>query len=344
MTIFVSISDACAADARQSGQIAALQRLAAEVERIQNIAHFDRHQPFPIVKKVLGKTFRLYAIEQLQDESGHRVIRFARFLAKGQNEDFHRRLNEERFRESFIDDGALSATEVDALIKQRIADGVIGPRLVTEDEARYLDVASATLYQNEPSVYETSDWVDLLKAPWMNEFRRGVAGILQELVVQGTKEERSTATRYPADRSQRGVLYRQFSNGLLLIAPVGYEKALREDDLRQQYADVFEADDGLAEEELRKFSLRTYPEFVVSDEGLWVTLETAGKDANLSLSPEELGLLHTLLTPGEVRNPYPLFINGRPGSGKTTILHYLFAEHLHHHLTAAAPLPDPRCT
>jgi hypothetical protein len=341
MTIFVSITDACAAEARQSGQSAAVQKLAAEVERIQNIDHFDRHLPFPIVKKVLGKTFRLYAIEQLQDETGHRVIRFARFLVKGQNEDFHRQLNEERFRESFIQEGALSASEVAAVIEQRIAAGVVGPAPVTEDEARYLDVVSTTLYQNEPSVYETSDWVDLLKAPWMNEFRRGVAGILQELVVQGTKEERSAATRYPADRNQRGILYRQFSNGLLLVAPVGYEKGLQEDHLRQRYREVFEANEGLAEEELRKFSLRTYPEFVVSDEGLWVTLETAGKDANLSLSPEELGLLHTLLTPGEVRNPYPLFINGRPGSGKTTILHYLFAEHLHHHLTAAVPLPNP---
>ncbi len=341
MTIFVSISDVCAAEARQSGQSAGLQNLATEVERIQNIAHFDRHQPFPIVKKVLGKTFRLYAIEQLQDETGHRVIRFARFLAKGQNEDFHRRLNEERFRERFIQEGSLSATDVAAVIEQRIADGVVGPAPVTEDEARYLDVASTALYQNEPSVYETSEWVDLLKAPWMNEFRRGVAGILQELVVQGTKEERSAATRYPADRNQRGVLYRQFSNGLLLVAPVGYEKGPQEDDLRKKYVEVFEANEGLAEEDLRKFSLRTYPEFVVSDEGLWVTLETAGKDANLSLSPEELGLLHALLTPGEVRNPYPLFINGRPGSGKTTILHYLFAEHLHHHLTAAAPLPEP---
>ncbi len=341
MTIFVSISDVCAAEARQSGQSAALQKLNAEVERIQNIAHFDRHQPFPIVKKVLGNTYRLYAIEQLQDETGHRVIRFARFLAKGQNQDFHRRLNEERFRESFIQEGALSATEVAALIEQRIAEGVLGPAPLTEDEERYLDVASTTLYQNEPSVYETSQWVDILKAPWMSEFRRGVAGILQELVVQGKKEDRSAATRFPADRNQRGVLYRQFSNGLLLVAPVGYEKGPHEDELRRQYVEVFEANEALAEDELRKFSLRTYPEFVVSDEGLWVTLETAGKDANLSLSPEELGLLHTLLTPGEVRNPYPLFINGRPGSGKTTILQYLFAEHLHHHLTAVAPLPDP---
>jgi hypothetical protein len=341
VTIFVSISDVCTAEARESGQSVALHKLAAEVERIQTIAHFDRHQPFPIVKKVLGKTFRLYAIEQLQDETGHRVIRFARFLAKGQNENFHRRLNEERFRESFIQEGALSATEVATVIEQRIADGVVGPAPVTDDEARYLDVESTTLYQNEPSVYETSGWVDILKSPWMNEFRRGLAGILLELVDQGKKEDRSAATRYPADKNQRGVLYRQFSNGLLLVAPVGYEKGPQEDDLRQQYVEVFEANEALAEEDLRKFSLRTYPEFVVYDEGLWVTLETAGKDANLSLSPEELGLLHTLLTPGEARNPYPLFINGRPGSGKTTILHYLFAEHLHHHLTAAAPLPDP---
>ena len=70
-------------------------------------------------------------------------------------------------------------------------------------------------------------------------------------------------------------------------------------------------------------------------------MQKAGKEANLSLSPEELALLHNLLMPGETRTPYPLFINGRPGSGKTTILHYLFAEHLHHHLIASNPLANP---
>ncbi len=341
MTIFVDISPACEREARNCAQFDSIKSIAEKIERQQSIANLDKHLPSPIVKKVVGKTFRLYGIELIQESTGHRVIRFAKFFAKGQNEDYHHRLEEVTFRNKFTEDATLDENKLEAFIKDRISAGVKGLLPLEEHEAAYLDVASATLYQGEPSIYETLDWVELLKSPKMAEFRWSLATLLQELVVSAKKEDRAAATRYPADRNQRGVLYRQFQNGMLLVAPVGFPEGPREDELRARYAEVFSADEGVAEEELRKFSLRTYPEFVLVDDTLWVNLQKAGKDANLSLSPEELALLQTLLTPGETRKPYPLFINGRPGSGKTTILHYLFAEHLHHHLIAPQPLGDP---
>lgn len=341
MTVFVDVSDTCQAQAQTYSQLDTLKAIARNIEEQQSVAILDKHQPWPILKKPSGR-FRAYAIEQIYGGGEHRVVRFAKFFIKAENPDFHKRIDEEEsFRRKFIEEGSLDADALKAFVEERLRDGVKGPEPLTECERRYLDVTSTTIFQSLPSVYETSDWVDLLKAPWMNEYRRGVASLLAELVVQASMEERKTATRYPANRNERGVLYRQFNNGLMLIAPVGFPNGPREDELRVRYQEVFEADEALAEEELRKFSLRTYPDFVVAEEGLWVTLQMAGRDANLSLSPEEMALLHTLLTPGEKLNPYPLFINGRPGSGKTTILHYLFAEFLHHHLTAADPLPDP---
>ncbi len=341
MTIFVDITPACEQEARNCAQYDSIVSIAQKIEKQQSIANLDKHLPSPIVKKVVGKTFRLYGIELLQEHTGHRVIRFAKFFVKGQHEDYHHRLEEEAFRNKFIEEAAFGEDDLDAFIQKRIDAGVKGLMPLSELEAGYLDIATAALNQSAPSIYETLDWVELLKSSKMTEFRWSLAAILQDLVVSTKKEDRTAATRYPADRNQRGVLYRQFQNGLLLVAPVGFPEGPREDDLRARYAEVFSAGEALAEEELRKFSLRTYPEFVLVDDTLWVNLQKAGKEANLSLSPEELGLLHTLLTPGEMRNPYPLFINGRPGSGKTTILHYLFAEHLHHHLTTKEPLGDP---
>lgn len=341
MAVFVSISQACEGQARTYSQLDTLLAIARNIEGQQSVAILDKHQPWPILKKPSGK-FRAYAIEQLFEGGQHRVVRFAKFFPKAEHPDFHKRLDEdEDFRRKFIEEGSLDADALKMYVEERLRDGVKGLEPLKDYERRYLDVTSTTIFQSLPSVYETSDWVELLKAPCMNEYRRGVASLLADLVVQASMEERKAATRYPANKNERGVLYRQFNNGLMLIAPVGFPKGPREDELRVRYHEVLEADETLAEEELRKFSLRTYPDFVVAEEGLWVTLQMAGRDANLSLSPEEMALLHTLLTPGERLNPYPLFINGRPGSGKTTILHYLFAEFLHHHLTAADPLPDP---
>jgi hypothetical protein len=341
MAIFVSISKACKAQAQTHAQQDTLRAIAENIEAQQSIAILDKHQPWPIIKKASGK-FRAYAIEQLYEGGEHRVVRFAKFFVKADYPDFHKRIDEdEDFRGKFIEEGSLNADELKKFVEGRLREGVKEAEPLKENERKYLDVTSATLFQSLPSVYETSDWVDLLKAPWMNEYRRSVASILSDLVIQASTEERKKATRYPANRSERGVLYRQFNNGLMLIAPVGFQHGPQEEELRARYREVFEADESLAEEELRKFSLRTYPDFVVAEESLWVALQKAGREANLSLSPEEMALLHTLLTPGEKLNPYPLFINGRPGSGKTTILHYLFAEFLHHHLTAEDPLPDP---
>jgi hypothetical protein len=336
----VDISPKCEKQARSFNKFDSVLKIAKNIEKQQSIANLDKHLPLPIVKKVVGKTYRLYGIDLVQEHTGHRVIRFSKFFAKSQNEDYHRRLEEEQFRNKFIEAAALSGDELKALIQRRISEGVKVWERPSEQEAGYLDITTTGLNQGDPSIYETLDWVDSLKSPKMTEFRRTLVKILQELTDSKTKERLAT-TRYPADRNSRGVLYRQFQNGLLLIAPVGFDIRQNEDELRSRYAEVFNANEALAEGELRKFSLRTYPEFVIWDDNLWVNLQRAGKEANLSLSPEESELLNTLLTPGKSLNPYPLFINGRPGSGKTTILHYLFAEHLHHHLTTQQQLSCP---
>ncbi|WP_295426588.1 hypothetical protein [uncultured Thiodictyon sp.] len=271
MTIFVDISPSCEKEARKCAQFESIVSIAENIERQQSIANLDKHLPSPIVKKVVGKTFRLYGVEILHQETGHRVIRFSKFFVKGRNEDFHKRLDEdEAFRDDFIEDAGLDNSALAAFIQNRIDAGVKGLQPLDEQAAGYLDIASTTLYQGEASVYETGDWVDLLKSQRFTEFRYPIATILQELVINAKKDDRTAATRYPADRNDRGVLYRQFQHGLLLIAPVGFPEGPREDELRGRYAEVFSADQALEEEELRRFSLRTYPEFVLVEDTLWV--------------------------------------------------------------------------
>jgi hypothetical protein len=82
------------------------------------------------------------------------------------------------------------------------------------------------------------------------------------------------------------------------------------------------------QELLLRQSKRAYPGLVVYDADLWVHgIQESDDKANLALSEEEAEVLRS----GE--DGYPLFINGRPGSGKSTVLQYLFAEHLYNHLT-----------
>ncbi len=68
-------------------------------------------------------------------------------------------------------------------------------------------------------------------------------------------------------------------------------------------------------------SARSYPSLICYDPDLWVAVEKE-PFANLALSPEEATILDSTR---HGASGYPLFINGRAGSGKSTILQYLFA-------------------
>lgn len=70
-------------------------------------------------------------------------------------------------------------------------------------------------------------------------------------------------------------------------------------------------------EEIQKQARKGYPDWIMYGEFEdWKKLEN-DDEANLALSAEEIEVLNT--------TRYPYFINGLAGSGKSTILYYLFA-------------------
>ena len=84
-------------------------------------------------------------------------------------------------------------------------------------------------------------------------------------------------------------------------------------------------------EDLASLSARTYPDYMLSDPQCWYRIESDGMSGadglrvNLALSAEEQNLLHAISSPRGDR--LPVFINGRAGSGKSLMLHYLFAHY-----------------
>ncbi len=78
--------------------------------------------------------------------------------------------------------------------------------------------------------------------------------------------------------------------------------------------------------ELTPFAQRSYPSYLLADEGSWLAIER-GKEANLALSGEEEQILQSVSSAAPGQGSLPLFINGRAGSGKSTMLLYLFADY-----------------
>jgi tetratricopeptide (TPR) repeat protein len=73
---------------------------------------------------------------------------------------------------------------------------------------------------------------------------------------------------------------------------------------------------GTSIDELARYSRRSYPDYLVYAPEIWYEVEQE-RHANLTLSGEEEELLHN--------TRFPAFINGRAGSGKSTMLAYTFA-------------------
>lgn len=78
---------------------------------------------------------------------------------------------------------------------------------------------------------------------------------------------------------------------------------------------------------LRRKAAKCYPDFILLDSKLWMAIEDDSQ-ANLALSDEELRILQHI--------DYPFFVSGLAGSGKSTILYYLYA-HIYDYVSRNYP-------
>ena len=94
---------------------------------------------------------------------------------------------------------------------------------------------------------------------------------------------------------------------------------------------ISDSDDNiLTFENLSRISYRAYPYYVLAEESIWRDIEQ-DLQTNLALSTEEEEILNSISSP---ENPnLPAFINGRAGSGKSTMLYYLFADYCYRKIT-----------
>jgi hypothetical protein len=74
--------------------------------------------------------------------------------------------------------------------------------------------------------------------------------------------------------------------------------------------------------DVRRVSLRSYPSYVLYDDELWIAIQKE-RAVSLALSPEEEKIIEDVLRKQEL----PVFISGRAGSGKSTMLYYIFSNY-----------------
>ncbi len=335
MTFYVHISDICLKEAKEHHHEEEVGKLAQKLEEKQTIENLDSYGAY-FVKKDFGRSYRL-VIRKVYDGEDCLLV-FWRFLPKSHKDytDFYK--NYDQYIETFDRDFSKENLNQVWTEKRRNDQSISVLPELTDKEKEFL-------YQELTFTKEHNDWMILESEDWWKRTSSKANGAsshdqkdfssyrseLHTLLLKAIEDGENDYT----GNEKVGILYQRLpvNKILFLIAPVFPRDEEDHNQLSRKYEDVFNGN--VEQQKLARFARRSYPSIVVYDDQLWLEIQEEDDKANLALSQEEVAILKQPL------GFYPLFINGRPGSGKSTVLQYLFAEYLFNYFPQQEQIAPP---
>ena len=325
-TYHVYITESCKADMRHHNMVDAITAFAQKLEEEQSTHQLQRFPP-PYLKKPFGKG-RLVVEERCIDEDI--VLCFVRYLMRGHSDYDSKFLHDS---ENFQKSNTVTHDEIERFLENRHSSpDVVSRTQPNEVETQYLQALSGIHYTEDSAILESYEWYERTSQSWVTDYLLRYYDLVQKIAGKIESGDDLTVLSHPINPKIK-ILYRHFPEygKAFLIAQLNPDNQIDEEDLRTRYADILDMNRPVSEEILLRHSRRAYPAIMALDEDIWINIQKS-EVANLALSPEEEKILESIRGTANNARRYPLFINGRPGSGKSTILQYLFAEHLAHHL------------
>src|SRR4028119_1575445 len=329
--------------AERYGIQARIDDLCAELEtqRIDEVqARFERVYPY-LKRRILNR--RLVArILRVDDEQ---LLCLLDIFKRGNN-DY------EQFLESPVEYGRTYLEP--QLDKQRLRSWLAIAKTQQSQVQQLPELPPQLRPWLEPPGWEmetlTEDWVIYESEEWVTRFKKREIQNAWETyyqIVSGIRSETAKSEEFPdfasvklCSLNNHYVLYSQpktadpkIGGVLFLLAPFDHKPSgaeITEVGKRTALFDGSETTNILARQlnlhDLTPFARRSYPAYLLADEESWLAIER-GKEANLALSAEEEQILKSVSISSPGNGSLPLFINGRAGSGKSTMLLYLFADY-----------------
>jgi len=317
MALFVYPTEDCLADAQTYGLTYEVEKLIQRVEDSQSLSVFDPFPPPYLVKKKLGgRQGRLIASRQSVGD--HAVVVLLAVMIRGQ------RAYESEFA---VDPVGYGRQHFDRLIDLQTLAQFVGSRLENAPPPEKVEPSEGEYdFLYSAFAHHASALVDRLvcESPyWVNQV--GQERIAKQLALLNSpcleilsKPQGLQFVPLPGKAGWGIWAFNDTDRTLLLALATDTTGQEAEKIARATAAEI----SGQDPDAILRSSRRAYPALLLADDELWIDLEKESV-ANMALSPEESAVLASARRP---EHPFPLFINGRAGSGKSTILQYLFTD------------------
>ncbi len=328
MSLFVHITDNCAQDAKLVGSHDALRDLVAKIEREQRfegLFETAANSPYRIRNSLSPrKESRLIAREVEQGE--HSVLVMLGVMSVS-HRDYERFKLAARGGLATCYEGAYTDAEIAAVVHKRLATDPV-PEKPAPTEIEY-DMIFSPLSEaiSDISICETRDWMESFASKEAENRRETIFNALGSL----KEDAKVGGALHAVDGLQiwsRLFEVRPEGGGtetliqMRLLVKIAKEGESRKD-VDPAVLALMDKPSPVEAIEVLRVTQRCYPELILGDKDFWMDVQRDPR-ANLALSSEELAVLRSAQDSAQ---GFPLFINGRAGSGKTTILQYLFAEY-----------------
>ena len=326
----------------QHGLQEPIERLCAELktqdlEQVQ--AHFKRLYPY--LKRQANHNYRIVGkIERVGDT----LILCLLYIFKRGDKDYEHFLgNRKQFGQQYLDSQLNLATLQQWLQEQQdstIPQPPIRPLLQTQqDLLPWLNPPGWEDNNDGAIIYESQEWLRRFQQPEVRSLASSYTPIIEQILANSTH----TAERTEWSGVQlygQGNLYVLYSRITItdpltdkivfLLAPFTHKPSRSEITSVGQITNLFLGDRNLLIsplqiDQLTAIAARAYPSYLLAYDN-WLIAE-GYQQANLALSVEEQAILYSVSTATETRHSLPLFLNGRAGSGKSTMLFHLFADY-----------------
>lgn len=310
----------------------------------------DRFDPiYPYWKRRIGKYRLLAKIEEVDNEN---ILCLLNILERKSQEyeEFIDKNKRQKFGQDKLDP-LLNDDEIKEWLnkqKESVCQQQHKREPLPHDLLVWLEQPSWNKDSEELVIYESGQWLKNCGQEKIKDRRETFNNIIVNIINQNDLEDKSTiCSRVKLYSNQEGlsILFTRIetiategtSSRKILFLLVPFLEIPLDGNIREVVETIGLPDFGenvnnlpaqLSMDELARLARRSYPAYLLLDFESWLAIEK-DDESNLALSVEEEQILESISTPQEPS--LPMFINGRAGSGKSTMLFHLFADYCDRH-------------